>query len=69
MTPERAREAIIQARLRCVSVLSPWSDQLKNTMTDEEIAYVRRVWDTMPGNTCFVDALFRVRDGKAIDIA
>lgn len=33
------------------------------TMTIHEEAYIRNLWDTMPGNTCFMDAFFRVKKG------
>jgi hypothetical protein len=34
-------------------------------MTDSEIAFVRDIWDQMPGNTSFSDALHRIAQRKA----
>ena len=34
-------------------------------LTPEEDADVRRVWDTMPGHTCYYDALTRIARGEA----
>lgn len=35
-------------------------------MTKEEKAYVREVWKTMPGYTCFRDAFNRVLEGRNV---
>lgn len=44
-----------------------WSDRDREwslpTMTPEEVRYVANIWETMPGNTCFMDAFFRVLSG------
>ena len=61
MTSERAAEIIEQAQGR--ATFGPWSDQLDKVMTAEERAEVIRFWETMPGYTCFVDALFRIKQG------
>jgi hypothetical protein len=58
MKPERAQE-IIQAA-HDTAVHGPWSDQLDKVMTKEERSEVNAVWDTMPGDTCFVDAIYRI---------
>jgi hypothetical protein len=55
MTPERARE-IIQLGSR-------WVEYSKH-MTDEEKKFVVEKWDTMPGYTCFYDALVRIAKGE-----
>lgn len=60
MTPERAAEIIKQAQTR--AQYGPWSDQLKKVMTPEEHATVLAVWETMPGHTCYVDALLRIKN-------
>jgi len=60
MTPERAKEIIAQAKAQ--AGCGPWSDQLDKVMTDIEREEVRHKWQTMPGYTCFVDALFRFVD-------
>ena len=58
MPAKRAQE-IIQAAYDC-STHGPWSDNLDKVMTNEERDQVNEVWQTMPGNTCFVDALYRI---------
>jgi hypothetical protein len=65
MNPERAKEIIADAHAKAVH--GPWSDQIDNVMRPGEREEVNAVWDTMPGNTCFVDALYRIRDGQATD--
>ena len=39
---------------------SNWSNQC----TPEEHRYINRMWDTMPGYTCFYDALVRICKGE-----
>lgn len=56
MNRERARE-IIQAAYDQATI-GPWSDQLDKVMTKKERAEVKAFWDTLPGHTCFVDAIF-----------
>lgn len=51
--PERAQEIHDASR----SWFGPGPHQF---MTDGEIAYVHEVWDTLPGHTCFMDALLRI---------
>lgn len=58
MTQQRASAIIEEAKNK--TEFGPWSDQLTKVMTREERLEVNRVWDTMPGHTCFIDALFRV---------
>ncbi len=60
MTSERAAEIIQQAKAKAIH--GPWSDQLDKVMTREERAAVLVKWETMPGHTCFVDALLRIKD-------
>lgn len=62
MTPERASEIIREAKR--LAVHGPWSDQLNNVMTTEERGIVIAKWKTMPGYTCFVDALYRIERGE-----
>ena len=61
MTSERAAQIIEQAQARAIH--GPWSDQLDKVMTAEERAEVLQLWRTMPGYTCFVDALLRIKQG------
>ena len=58
MTPERAQKIIDDAR--ALSKCGPWSDRLDEVMTTDERQEIKAVWDTMPGYTCFVDALYRI---------
>lgn len=51
MTPERARE------IRVSASRWPYWGNYSRFMTADEIEEVRRVWDTLPGNTSFADAL------------
>ncbi len=62
MTRERAAEVVRLAQERAGWL--PWSEMLKYILTNDENAEVMRKWDTMPGNTCFVDALLRFRNGE-----
>lgn len=55
MTPERAKQ-ILQAG-------SQWSNYSKHCDSFED-AEVRAVWDTMPGHTCWRDALVRIARGE-----
>ena len=66
MTPARATEIIRDAK--ALAIHGPWSDQLSNVMTADERAEIITVWRTMPGYTCFVDALLRIeRNEHATD--
>ena len=67
MTPTRAREIYDAARAQ--ATCGPWSDQLDNVMTPDERREIVAVWETMPGNSCFVDALFRVMNLRQISRA
>lgn len=62
MTPERAREIFVEAKAR--TGLGPWSDQLRNVMTADERMQVLEVWKTMPGSSCFFDALNKIARGE-----
>lgn len=37
-------------------------------VTPEEDRYIRQVWETMPGHTCWADALLRVANGGTDDL-
>jgi len=62
MTSDRAKEIIQQAKK--LANVGPWSDQLDKVMTKEERDEVNKVWETMPGYTCFVDALYHIINSK-----
>lgn len=34
-------------------------------MTESEIAEINALWNTMPGHTCFYDAICRIYQGRA----
>jgi hypothetical protein len=61
VSPERAREIIQTARDACTC--GPWVDWLDRVMGPGESDEVKAVWETMPGDTCFVDALYRIARG------
>jgi len=62
MTAERAAEIVQQAQ--ATAKYGPWSDQLDKVMSKAERDHVIALWNTMPGYTCFVDALLRIRNGN-----
>ena len=62
MTKERAQQIIQAAKDK--TVYGPWCDQLDKVMTKAEEAEVNAVWETMPGYTNFVQALFRIANGE-----
>lgn len=56
LTHERVNQIIEQAKDK--AVYGPWVDQLDKVMTPEEIKEVKDRWNTMSGDTNFVNALF-----------
>ena len=59
--PERA-QAIVDAAQESGS--GPWSDHMRNHMTDEEIVYVMAVWDCCSGSTSFMGAFTHIWQGN-----
>jgi hypothetical protein len=57
LTPKRARQILDS---------EPRSGELKGHMTAEESAHVDAVWDIMPSDTCFMDAVRKI--AHAIEI-
>ena len=55
MTPERAKEILARG--------SRWSNWSKHC-TQAEDKYVRKLWGTLPGYTCWYDALIRIAKGE-----
>jgi len=53
MTPKRAREIL--------DSMSPFGAM---DYTEEEHREITAVWDTMPGHTCFFDAVVRIAKGE-----
>ena len=76
MTPERAKELIGSCSYgelpyAYVPNGSKWSDSYpvkEHGITKEEWEYVQGIWRMMPGYTCFMDALHRVANGRAIEM-
>ncbi len=66
MSPERAQEIIKQAKeiSNSFGYLNPWSDQLDQVLKPGERLEVIKVWNTMPGTSCFVDALYKIARNK-----
>jgi hypothetical protein len=62
VTPERAAQIIDQAQAKAVH--GPWSDQIGKVITRQENQEILDKWETMPGNTCYVDALLRLKNGE-----
>lgn len=56
----RAREIVEQARE--ATEHGPWSDNVERVLQPGEYRYVYDFWDTLPGDTSFVDALYAVGD-------
>jgi hypothetical protein len=62
MEPKRAAEIIADAM--AITAIGPWVDNLDTVMTPNERQEVLDKWRTMPGHTCFFDALCRIRDER-----
>ena len=58
MTSTRAAEVMCQS-----SAWPHWGNLMK-FMTPEEIEYTFDLWRTMPGYTCFADAVNRIRKNE-----
>jgi hypothetical protein len=65
ITQERATEIFNQAVKQ--AKIGPWSDELRRIMTPDEIKAVYDQWQTMPGNTCFVDSFLRFKNQPTKD--
>lgn len=62
MTPKRAKEAMEAAKK--LTTCGPWCDQLGKVLTPEEDAYVKKVWESMPGDTNYMNAFYRILHGR-----
>ena len=62
MTPERALELMYESNQEC----SFWPKHLYAPETPEERKEVVAMWNTMPGYTCYYDALKRISKGEQI---
>lgn len=56
MTPERAKEILDSGDGFFIT----------RKYTETEFLEVCKLWDTMPGHTCWTDALIRVKNGEEI---
>lgn len=63
LTPERARKVWDEAGelQRTGRRFGPNADIVPALLTDGERAAVKALWDTMPGNTTWMDAFHRIR--------
>lgn len=61
ISKQRAEE--IKAECQKLAKHGPWSDQLPKVVTPEEDKEIRDLWQTMPGNTAYVHALYRFLNG------
>jgi hypothetical protein len=54
------RQACEAANIERVKLIgaSAWFECASKVLTEEENQQVRVLWDTMPGNTCWMDAFF-----------
>jgi len=76
MRLERAKELIGSCRygelpFAFVPNGSKWNDSYpvkEHGITEQEWKYVQGIWTMMPGYTCFMDALYRVANGRAIEM-
>lgn len=57
---ERAKEIYEACRYKGLI----WSEFMESKMTDEEIAYVHAVWDTLDGSSSFATAFFKIMQGQ-----
>jgi hypothetical protein len=60
LTQERAREVWEKRAIQ---------NRVDHLVTPEEDACVRRLWETMPGTTCWMDAFHRIRLGRDLPAA
>jgi hypothetical protein len=68
MTPERAQYVYSRCRLGSLPMAFRRRDTDTNSIdpdgiTREEDASIRALWRTMPGSTCYADALLRIARG------
>jgi len=63
VSPARAK-AIIQ-KARSLAKHGPWSDQLAGAMTQGEHRFINDYWESLPGNTSYVNAIESIASGKA----
>jgi hypothetical protein len=58
MAKERAQAIIDQAHEMAIGY--PWVEAIDKVITAAERAEVNAIWNTLPGNYCFVDALCHI---------
>jgi len=53
-----------QDRAREIWAQRGMQNTVSHAMTGSEIAYVKAIWDTLPGNSCFMSAFFLILNGQ-----
>ncbi len=53
---KEAADAIAQSKLKALGMRS-WHDEIEKLLSDEDKTEVRAIWDTMRGESCWMDAL------------
>lgn len=67
MTPQRAQELLdLKTKIGNCWVPTVTVGDIKTHMSDQEIDFVIKVWDTMPGDASFAMALYRIVDKPLI---
>jgi hypothetical protein len=61
LTQDRAKEIVRQAQEK--ATCGPWVDYLNQVMSPEERQIVNTYWNSLPGSTCFYDALMDFVNG------
>lgn len=51
-------------RARIIWATRGLMNDVSRVVTPGEDAYVKKVWDTLPGNTCWMSAFFLILQGK-----
>lgn len=61
--PERAKQIVHDSKAATISY-GPWTDKMRDMMTDEEIVYVLAVWDCCDGSASFLTAFNRIQNNN-----
>jgi hypothetical protein len=51
-------------RAKAIWAARGWCNDVSRAYTPGEDAYVKQVWDTLPGNTCWMSAFFLILNGN-----
>lgn len=66
MTQQRANE--IYEQCRATAGCGPWSDKLRDVMTEQEQAYILQLWKTKPGYYSFAGTLLEIRNYNPAEV-